>query len=88
STSTIESFRRVVLSRRAAYRFGSENVADEVMKDIMDLTQRAPSSFNAQPWSVVLVREQAQRERLAEAMMGGNGAKVKGAPVVAVFCAD
>ncbi|CAN0509348.1 unnamed protein product, partial [Laminaria digitata] len=48
----------------------------------------APSSFNLQPWSVVLVRDPLTRERLATAMLGPNGKKVMAAPVTAVFCAD
>lgn len=48
----------------------------------------APSSFNVQPWSVVLVRDDDSRERLAATMLGGNAKKVQAAPVTAVFCAD
>lgn len=48
----------------------------------------APSSFNVQPWSVVLVRDKAGREDLGTAMLGGNATKVLSAPVTAVFCAD
>lgn len=35
-----------------------------------------------------MVREQKDREKLAEAMMDSNARKVKEAPVVAVFAAD
>jgi nitroreductase len=52
------------------------------------LQQRAPTGFNCQSYSVVLVREQKDREKLAEAMMDSNARKVKEAPVVAVFAAD
>jgi hypothetical protein len=37
---------------------------------------------------VVLVRDQAQREKLAEAMLQANIPKVQQAPVIAVFAAD
>lgn len=50
--------------------------------------QRAPTGFNTQPYACVLVREQKDREKLAEAMMDSNARKVKEAPVVAVFAAD
>lgn len=48
----------------------------------------APSAFNMQPWSVVLVRDAEARERLSTTMLGGNAKKVLAAPVTAVFCAD
>ena len=48
----------------------------------------APSAFNMQPWSVVLVRDAGARERLSTTMLGGNAKKVLAAPVTAVFCAD
>lgn len=51
-------------------------------------TSSAPSSFNIQPWSVILVRDAGDRERLSTAMLGGNAKKVLSAPVTAVFCAD
>jgi hypothetical protein len=41
-----------------------------------------------QPYACVLVREQADRERIADAMLASNAVKVKQAPVVAVFAAD
>lgn len=50
--------------------------------------QRAPTGFNTQPYACVLVREQKDREKLAEAMLDSNARKVKEAPVVAVFAAD
>lgn len=50
--------------------------------------QRAPSGFNMQPYACVLVREQADRERISDAMLASNAVKVKQAPVVAVFAAD
>ena len=50
--------------------------------------QRAPSGFNLQPYVVILVRDRATRHALADAMLGGNAARVADAPVTAVFAAD
>lgn len=41
-----------------------------------------------QPYACVLVREQVDRDRIADAMLASNAVKVKQAPVVAVFAAD
>lgn len=50
--------------------------------------QRAPSSLNMQSYVCVVVREQEDRDRLAEAMLHSNAQKVKDAPVVVVIAAD
>jgi nitroreductase len=52
------------------------------------MMQRAPSAMNTQPYACVVVRDQADREKLAEAMLETNGRKVKEAPVTVVFAAD
>ncbi|CAM9184937.1 unnamed protein product [Scytosiphon promiscuus] len=84
----LKAFRDIVISRKAAYRFSDKGVDPAVLRDIMALTQSTPSSFNIQPWSVILVRDAGARERLSTAMLGGNAKKVLAAPVTAVFCAD
>ncbi|CAM9528026.1 unnamed protein product, partial [Hapterophycus canaliculatus] len=84
----LKAFQDIVISRKAASGFGDKEVDLAVLRDIMALTQSAPSSFNIQPWSVVLVRDPIARERLSTAMLGGNAKKVLAAPVTAVFCAD
>jgi nitroreductase len=47
------------------------------VQDILAVTLRTPSSFNTQPWACVVVRDAAQREALAQAMLGANAAKVR-----------
>lgn len=41
-----------------------------------------------QPYACVIVREQHDREKLADAMLASNARKVREAPIVAVFAAD
>lgn len=46
-------------------------VPHHVLSEVLRLTQRAPSSFNIQPYSLVVVRDPQVRARLAkEAMLG------------------
>lgn len=52
------------------------------------LTQRCPTSFNVQPYTVTLVQSREGRQRLAACMLGPNKARVLQAPVTAVFAAD
>ncbi|GLE02075.1 hypothetical protein PINS_up010913 [Pythium insidiosum] len=87
-TDAQEALRKLIASRTACRSFASDPVPDDVLADVLRLTQRAPSGFNMQPYACVVVREQADRERLADAMLASNGRKVREAPVVAVFAAD
>lgn len=50
--------------------------------------QRSPSGFNFTPYKVVLVQDAGTKQRLADAMSGGNGPRVLQAPITAVFAAD
>ena len=52
------------------------------------MLQRAPSSFNAQPYRMVVVRDGTVKEQLAAAMLGGNQGKVASAGATVVFAAD
>ncbi|TDH66576.1 uncharacterized protein CCR75_005630 [Bremia lactucae] len=74
--------------RYACKAFLPCHVSDETLKEILKLTLRAPTSFNVQPYACILVRQEKDRKKLAEAMMGGNARKVIEAPVIAVFAAD
>jgi nitroreductase len=83
-------FSYLVHARRSGARLdGSRSVPLATQRALVDLTSRAPSGFNLQPYTVVFVDEARVRARLAEAMLGvGNIERVAGAPLVAVFAAD
>jgi len=40
------------------------------------MAQRAPSSFNTQPWVAIVVTSEQRKAALAAAMLGDNGSKV------------
>lgn len=50
--------------------------------------QRAPTSYNIQPYTCILVKSASAREKLASCMLGPNKVRVRTAPVSAVFAAD
>jgi nitroreductase len=85
-------FSQALRSRRACRAFDASAppVARAALLRLLELTQRAtPSSFNAQPWSVVAVEGAAAKAALADAMVGGgNAARVRAAGVSVVFLAD
>nr|CCA22394.1 nitroreductase family putative [Albugo laibachii Nc14] len=87
--TTSPAIRNIIEQRVSTKYFDTtRNVSDSVLADILRLTQRAPTSFNLQPYACVLVREKDDRDRLSSAMLASNADKVKSAPVIAVFAAD
>lgn len=71
--------------------FGCNQLADTLHADTNRMrvcTQRAPTSFNAQSYVSIVLRDQSDREKIVDAMLGPNGSKVLEAPVVVVFAAD
>ncbi|HSB51236.1 MAG TPA: nitroreductase family protein [Dissulfurispiraceae bacterium] len=64
----------------------SKDVPEELLRHLLDLANLAPSSFNLQPWQVVVVRDVAKKRRLRECAL--NQPKVEEAPVVLILVAD
>jgi len=75
-------------SARTANSFTSEEVSDEQVQAIYDLVQYGPTSMNAQPLRVVLLRSDEARARLLPHLGEGNRAKTAAAPLVAVLAYD
>uniref|UniRef100_A0A0G4HN17 Uncharacterized protein n=1 Tax=Chromera velia CCMP2878 TaxID=1169474 RepID=A0A0G4HN17_9ALVE len=63
-----------------------------VLNRLLEMTRRAPTSFNSQPWKVVVLSDRddkVTRHRLSKAFVGGrNQERVVAAPVVLFFLAD
>lgn len=87
---SIDAHAADVLFRAAhtAYRFTDEPVTDEQVRAIHDLVKLAPTSMNAQPMRVTLVRSGAGRERLIGRLSPGNRAKAESAPLIAILSYD
>mmetsp|Transcript_18887 Transcript_18887/g.71504 ORF Transcript_18887/g.71504 Transcript_18887/m.71504 type:complete len:252 (+) Transcript_18887:22-777(+) len=84
-----EAFSNIVYKRRTAYAFSAQEVQDDHLRFLLEMTQRAPSSFNAQPYRVLFVQGSPERQALSECMTGpANVHRVKNAPVTAIFLAD
>ncbi len=79
---TIES----IDARRSVRFYDSKPVDDEVLLQLLESANRAPSGFNLQPWYFVVVRDDDLRLKLRAAAMDQR--QVTEAPVVVVFVAD
>lgn len=86
----VAAFEAICRGRRSAQAFKADaGIPEEILRRILELTQSAPSSFNLQPYKLIVVQSPSQREALSSAMLGPNNIKrVREAPVTIVFCAD
>ena len=75
-----------IAHRRSVRHFAPTPVPDEVVERLLRLAVCAPSSWNLQPWRIVVVRDAATRERLAAACF--HQPQVVEAPVVFVFAIE
>ena len=85
-----DAFKEIVNSRSHWKWYDPEKrIEDNLLREIIETAQRAPSSFNTQPSKVVLVRDSEIKLALAEGMIGDSNKKlVLTADTSAVFLAD
>lgn len=80
-------FREVVENRRAVNFFDPEkDFSDETLKRIVETAAKAPSSFNLQPWNLVVLRDREEKLRLQK--HAWDQPKVSEAPVTLIVLAD
>lgn len=67
--------------------FSDRSVPDEDLEAIFEAARWTPSSFNEQPWRFVYATSQEDRDRFLEAILPGNRAWAKDAPVLVYIVA-
>ncbi len=75
-----------LMTHRSVRAFRPDAVSDAQLSAMIAAAQSAASSSNLQVWSVVAVRNQAVRDRLAE--YAGNQGHIRQAPLQLVWLAD
>jgi nitroreductase len=80
-------FKDVINKRRAVNFFDPEkSVSDSLLKEMIGLAAKTPSSFNLQPWQIVILKEAEEKMRLRK--LAWDQPKVSEAPVVLIVLAD
>lgn len=73
-----------IKTRRSVRRYKETPVPETLLKEVLNAARLAPSADNAQPWKLVVVRDEQTKLKLAAA---SNGQKfIAQAPVIAVIC--
>jgi nitroreductase len=77
---------KAIKTRRSVRRFTNKPVEDEMIKQIIELGNLAPSAGNLQPRDFVVVKNQDTKKKLAKAAL--NQKFIAQAPFVIVICAN
>lgn len=77
---------RLIQSHRSIRKYKNEPISQEVLSEILNCAQWAPSSHNVQAYSVIVVRSVETKRQLSA--LCGNQKWVEECPVFLVFCAD
>lgn len=81
------NFKEIIESRRAVNFFDPEkDVSDELLKQVVEMASKTPSSYNLQPWSLMIIKDLEQKKKLQK--LAFNQPKVSEAPVVFIVLAD
>ncbi|MFN3813395.1 MAG: nitroreductase family protein, partial [Aquificaceae bacterium] len=78
---------RLITERRAITFFDpTRDISDELIKEILEISATAPSSYNLQPWEVIVVKGKERKSELKEICY--NQQKVEDASANIVFIAN
>jgi nitroreductase len=78
----------IAKSRHAERDFSSEQVPASTMQRIVEIAHTAPTSFNLQPYKIIIAQSAHCKELVATAMNPGNDRHVRNAAYTVVFAAD
>lgn len=80
-------FKDVVNKRRAVNYFDTNKpVSNDQIKEIIQTAAKTPSSFNLQPWSIIVLQDEDEKMRLRK--LAWDQPKVSEAPVVFIVLGD
>lgn len=77
---------KAIEDRRSIRKYMNKPVEDEKLLQILESARLAPSGSNTQPWQIIVVKEQENREKVAKASY--NQKWMVSAPVHLVCVAD
>jgi nitroreductase len=75
-----------ILARRSVRKFTDAPVSDAQLQGMLDAAMAAPSAMHCDPWHFIVVRSQAMRDALADALPYGQ--MLRHAPLGIIVCGD
>ncbi len=79
---------KAIKDRRSIRKYEDKMVPDDFLNQVLEAVQWAPSWANTQCWEIIVVKEQATKQKLQETMGKGNPATkaIVDAPVILAVC--
>ncbi len=73
-------------TRRSIRAYKTDDVADDLVRDILEAAMAAPSACAKDPWEFVVVRSDKMRAKIAEGLP--NGKMIADSPVGIIACGN
>ena len=80
------TFEKIVMKRYATKLFDGKKITEEKINKLLELIRYSASSFNIQPWKIIIVTDQKLKEKLQPAAW--NQPQITSCSHLLVFCAD
>jgi nitroreductase len=81
------NYKEITEKRRAINFFDpKQDVPETTLRQMIELAATAPSSFNLQPWNLMILRDESAKKRLQS--LAWDQTKVSEAPVILIVLAD
>ena len=80
--------KQLFLEARTHRTWLPKEVADSLLKEVVDLMKMGPTSYNCLPARIVFVKTEAAKERLKPHLSSGNVDKTMAAPATAIIGHD
>lgn len=78
-------FLELAKSRYSCRNYKPDQIADELLTKVFEAFRVAPSAVNYQPWHIIAIKDQANKEKIC---MAYQREWIKTAPVILVICGD
>ncbi|MCX7942260.1 MAG: nitroreductase family protein, partial [Dictyoglomaceae bacterium] len=75
----------VIKSRVSIRSYLDKEIPKEILEDLIDCARLAPSGYNKQPWTFLVVTDKELKDKLAEICTYGRFLKEAGAGIL-IFC--
>lgn len=79
-------FDKIVMERYATKLFDGRKIPEDKLNRLLEIIRHAASSFNIQPWKIIVVKDQKLKEKLQPATW--NQQQIPTCSHLLVFCAD
>lgn len=86
SEKQLMNFEKIVMERYATKMFDGRKLPEDRINRLFEIIRYAPSSYNIQPWAIVVVTDAETKEKLAPASW--NQPQITSCSHLLVFCAN